>query len=203
MNRFGFLACILAIVLSVTTPAIAQRKGFNIYNAGGVPPSLKPSLVERLTLFAEFQRRGAWDKVAEMLGELSSGVSRSKYTVDEKQWVIERLQEKPMISFIPTAVSFSTANLNLPLRLRWWYVKGEAEFVHSRTERVVILAYRDRGEWYFQPMVVTSNGTIPLLKPASTKRPQGDTPVAASLIHKRFVLRALAFIRFSSSAITK
>jgi len=162
----------LAIVLTVTAPATGQRKGFNIYDAGGVPRSLQQSLVERLTLFTEFQRIGAWDKVAEMLGELSNGVSRSKYTVDQKQWVIERLKEKPMIRFAPKEVSFSTANMNLPLRLRWWYVEGEGEFLHSLRERVVILSYRDRGEWYFQPMVVTSNGTIPLLKPASNKHSQ-------------------------------
>jgi len=172
-KRLTVLAAVLILGnLCIASPVLSQRKDFNIYDGGRIPRSSQKRLVERLQLFTEYQRKNEWDKVSELLGGFISGASRIKYSVAQKEWIIERLQEKPLISFAPKNVSFSTAILDLPLARQWGYVEGDGEFINSGAaskEKAVIAPYRDEGEWYFSPMVVTSFGWEPLLKPASNK----------------------------------
>ena len=172
MDRLRILVYILALSLCTVTLVPAQCKEFNIYDAVHIPRSLQQSLVDRLMLFVELQPKGEWDRVADLLGPFSSiGRRRIKYSVAEKQWVIEKLKEKPLRNFIPRSVEFSTDSIDLPLNKRWWYVEGEGELFQSGIkEKVVILPYRNKGEWYFQPMVVISFSWAPLLKPAPNKR---------------------------------
>jgi len=148
----------------------AQRKDFNIYDAVRIPHSLQPSLIQRINSFVEAQRINQWDRVAEMLGPLSNSVRRSEYKSVEKEWIVEQLKAKPLLSFTPKVLSFSTASIDLPFAKRWWYIEGEGKFRDVGAERVVITTYRSNDEWYFQPMVVTESGWEPLLKPASNKR---------------------------------
>ena len=142
-----------------------------MYDRGLIPRELQPSLVQRLNSFVEAQGNNQPDKLAEMLGPFSSGVSRREYAPEEKEWVVQKLMERSLMSFTPLSVSFSTANLNRPFNKRWWYVEGEGKFRNSgKEEKVVMAVYRHNSEWYFEPMVVTEYGWEPLFKPASNNR---------------------------------
>ena len=171
LGRIGILLFAFFIAVCSSAAQIsAQRGDFNIYDAVRIPRSLQPSLIERLDSFVEAQHTGQWDKVAEMLGPFSSAVSRSQYRVSEKEWVVEKLRSRPMLSFIPKVLTFSTASIDLPLAKRWWNIEGEAEFRAGAKEKMVFALYRSSGEWYFQPMIVTAGAIEPLLKPPSNKR---------------------------------
>ena len=166
MQQLRILFCALVIAaLSGFGPVFAQRTDFNIYDRGRIPRSLQPPLTQRMNAFVEAQRDGHWDKITEMLGPFTSGIARTEYTSVEKEWIVQKLKERPLIGFTPKVVSFSTAILNRPPGKRWWYIEGEGEFLHSGKEKVVIAPYRYNNEWYFQPMVVTAIGIEPLLKP--------------------------------------
>jgi len=170
-NNASIVFCALLIAaLSVVGPILGQRTGFNIYDGGRIPRSMQSSLIERMNAFVEAQRDGRWDQVIEMLGPFSSSYSRREYTSVEKEWVVQKLKEKPLIKFTPRVVTFSTANFSRPLAKRSWYLEGEGEFLNSEKGKVVIALYRYNSEWYFQPMVVTAIGIEPLLKPAPIKR---------------------------------
>jgi hypothetical protein len=155
---------LLMLALNGFGSSLAQRTGFNIYDRGGIPRSLQPSLTQRLNAFVEAQRDGSGEKLCEMLGPFTSGHDRREYKGDEREWIVQKLKERHLISFRPKAVTFTTAILNRPPGKRWWYIEGEGEFLHSGTGKVVIAPYRYNGEWYFQPMVVTAIGIEPLLK---------------------------------------
>jgi hypothetical protein len=166
--RILFCALLIA-ALSCVVPVFAQRKDFNIYDGGVIPRSLQPSLIQRTNAYVEAQRDGSLDKVAELLGPLSNGYDRREHTSAEKEWVIQKLKEKPLLSFTPKDVSFSTANYNRPFAKRSWYLEGEGKFLNSEKEKVVITLYRHNSEWYFQPMVVNEIGIVPLLRPTPRK----------------------------------
>jgi hypothetical protein len=156
--------------LSTVGPLLAQRTGFNIYDGGRIPRSMQPSLIERMNAFVEAQREGRWEKVTELLGPFSSSYSRREYTSVEKEWVVRKLKEKPLVNFTPKVVTFSTANFTRPLGKRSWHLEGEGEFLNSKKGKVVIALYRYNSQWYFQPMVVTAIRIEPLLKPTSIQR---------------------------------
>ncbi|HSB28690.1 MAG TPA: hypothetical protein VLE19_12575 [Pyrinomonadaceae bacterium] len=171
MARFGILLFALLIAAFCgSAPLSAQRGDFNIYDAVRIPRSLQPSLILRINSFVEAQHANQWDTVAEMLGPFGSAVTRSEYQPGEKEWVVQKLKARSLLTFRPKVLSFSTASIDLPFAKRWWYIEGEGEFNKPATEKVVIAAYRSNAEWYFQPMVVTDVGWEPLLKPASNTR---------------------------------
>jgi hypothetical protein len=121
---------------------------------GSLPDELRPSLDDRLSTFVQAQDHGKWDLVASMLGRYRRGGSGDHlYTSEHKECLVSQMKAFPMISFTATGVHFSTEILSMPAARRWWYLPGEAVFggkVPGKQPSTVV-AYRDKGEWYFTP----------------------------------------------------
>ena len=93
-----------------------------------------------------------------MLGRFRrGGTGDYRYTVSHKKCLISQMQSLPMTSFVFSFndVIYSTEILSKPLEKRWWILNGEATFRkqsgESLTQKSVVYAYRDSGEWYFPP----------------------------------------------------
>jgi len=158
----------VALALAFSLPAAAHNRDSNIYDRGGIPRSLQPSLAERLNLFAEYQRSENWDKVSELLGPFFGERERRKYTDAQKQWMLTYMRRRPMTRFTPTLVTFTTAILSVPFSRRWWYIDGDAEYGGtSDLTRAQITAYRYRGNWYFSLREITDFGSKPVFPMAS------------------------------------
>jgi hypothetical protein len=121
----------------------------------GIPPELRSAMQERLSLFAQAQAEGRWDLVASMLGRYRrGGTGNHPYTQAHKECLISQMQSFPMTSFSVTRYEESTEVLSMPVGRRWWYLVGEAVFKTKSGEQkqeAAVVAYRDKGEWYFTP----------------------------------------------------
>lgn len=121
---------------------------------GSLPNELKPSLDARLSTFVQAQNDGKWDLVASMLGRYRrGGTGDHLYTPEHKMCLISQMQAFPMISFTVTGIRFSTEILSMPSSKRWWYLSGEAVLGGESPgkQSSYVVAYRDKGEWYFTP----------------------------------------------------
>ena len=146
--------------------------------SGVIPPELEKRLNERLQMYVEYQRNNEWDKVSELLGDYLGGGSKRKLSREQKGWIIAKLRERPMVGFTRQGVTFSTAILDKPVEAKWWYIEGAAEYQGGRgeQERAVILAYHDRGQWYFTPQVISQHGWRSLTPPGIYQRHTPDAP---------------------------
>ena len=134
----------------VTSGTLAQTR-----NDGTLPADLKPSLDARLTLFIQAQADGNWNNVGSMLGRYRmGGVGHHAITPESKACLVMQMKEIPMVAFKVRNYIFSTEILSLPLDKRSWNVVGEAVFRSTTGEQATqshIIAYRDKGEWFFSP----------------------------------------------------
>ncbi|MGH9761206.1 MAG: hypothetical protein ACREDR_12255 [Blastocatellia bacterium] len=143
-----------AFSLEPSARAQARRHPYS----GSIPEALRPSLDESLKHFVEAQSTGDWATVAKLLGRYRGGSRRTIYTRAHKECVISNMQTRPMRSFAIDHIGFSTQILSMPPGQRWWLLFGTAEFADqsghvtsSMTSSPRLIAYRDRGGWYFTP----------------------------------------------------
>ena len=145
-------AFVLPLVLLASSIATAQTP-----YRGELPTNLRPSLQERLSAFTQAQSDGNWDEVAHLLGRYRrGGTGDHLFTTTHKQCLISQMQELPLVafSFSFDGVMYSTEILSMPAGSRWWYLRGEGTFRRESGEskqQAQIVAYRDKGQWYFTP----------------------------------------------------
>jgi len=144
---------VLSVLLLIATVAICL--GENAQPTAKIPDELRPSLNARLQVFIQAQADGQWNQVSSMLGRYRrGGTGEHLYTPAHKVCLVSQMQAFPMTSFTSTGELYSTEILGVPAAKRWWYVKGEALFKPSSgqsKQNSYVVAYRDKGEWYFTP----------------------------------------------------
>lgn len=146
-DRTDSAICVALPVEGEATAASAQTKA-------SIPDELRTSLQSRLTLFTQAQADDRWDLVASMLGRYRGGSGHDPYTQAHKDCLISQMQSFPMVSFTVTDYRFSTEILGAPADRRWWYLVGDAVYrmkSGDQQQHSEMVAYRDKGEWYFTP----------------------------------------------------
>lgn len=121
-----------------------------------LPGDLRSSLEQRFSTFLSAQTEGHWGPVAELMG--------NRYTSSYKQCLVSRMRELRMLSFDFSIENLSTCTTTLgndsePVsRLAAeqlsWYLAGTGQFqtsAEASTEQTRVTAYRDHGQWYFEP----------------------------------------------------
>ena len=124
-----------------------------------LPDDLRSTLQSRLARFLSAQEQGQWDDVAELLGDQTL-FRESSY----KQCLVSRMQELRMVRFelLTPDLYTCTTQAELPsgavdrviAEQLSWSVIGTATFQTSSEswmEETKLVAYRDRGQWYFIP----------------------------------------------------
>jgi len=142
------------VLLLVSFSAAAQQNQPSSARLLGIPISLHSSLIEGIQQFVEAQRQGDWSQLAVLLGPFRNTSYGKRYTNKHKQCLIEQMKSAPMLSFVPTDVSFSSEILGRPLSRRWWNIGGIAEFTEDGLivrRGTTITAYRFGGRWFFSP----------------------------------------------------
>ncbi|HYM01008.1 MAG TPA: hypothetical protein VEZ90_18765 [Blastocatellia bacterium] len=154
-NTVGIIALVLSwpFCPDQSFRTAAQVRSRRRSSGGGIPAKLKVSLDERLQQFVQAQASGDWTTVSKMLGRYrGTGHRRTLYRASDKETLISHMQGSPMVSFTIDHIWFSTEILSLPASRRWWQLWGTAEFAGPAgrvTRKTMIVAYRDRGGWYF------------------------------------------------------
>jgi hypothetical protein len=124
--------------------------------SGKLPAGLRPSLDDGLRRFTQAQAAGDWGAVEKLLGRYYHDMSqRTLYKSAYKECLISHMQTSPLVSLALERIEFSTAILSTPAGRRWWSLIGTGEFFDPSgiaKHRTMIIAYRDRGGWYFTPL---------------------------------------------------
>lgn len=120
------------------------------------PEILRPQLDARLQTFTEAQANGDWKTVEDLLGKYRRGGSYLTYTPSHRACLIEEMKRFPMIGFEYKVQDrfFSDEILTTAPERRWWTLVGDATFRQDGKEtkrQMYLVAYRDRGDWYFTP----------------------------------------------------
>jgi hypothetical protein len=151
---FSWLGCLLFIII-IAFPAYNQRKDWNVYDAGNIPRSLQAGLRKRLDLFVEYHKTKQWDKLSAMRGDFYSGYNRKRYTPADKRKVIaQQGNSREWLNFTLEKITFSASTVALPLRKRWWYIEGSAEYLidgKAVQRHIRFIVYFHKGEWFFSP----------------------------------------------------
>lgn len=125
-----------------------------------VPRHLQERLARRIQAFVRCQQTEEWDEVAGLLGRF--GWRRETYNPEQKRSILEGLQEKPIVSFTPLCLTFSTEIIDKPLSGKWWHIHAKVEEHEAAEFGTTLEAYLDEGEWYFVPTGLTSDCRISL-----------------------------------------
>jgi hypothetical protein len=135
---------------------------------------LRIHLLDRINQFSEYQKVENWEKVDEFLGDyfFGFGWERSKYTKQQKQWMMKRLQSKKLISFTPEKIHYISSNNGLPLNKRYWMITGKISYLED--EKVIVndiglIAYLHNDEFYFTPLEVSNIGMDLVIPPLDQK----------------------------------
>lgn len=145
--------CVLLLLPSVCwgQSASAPRQR---YAGTKIPSRLQASLDDGLRRFVEAQANDDWNAVADLLGRFRGGARGVPFTQSHKECLLSQMRALPITSFITEQVSYSTEILSTPAGQRWWYLMGTAEFLTQAgvtKARTHLIAYLDRGRWYFTP----------------------------------------------------
>jgi len=122
------------------------------------PAELKPALEIRLNSFLSAQADGRWQDIPYLLGDYRRGYFSGylKFTQSHKTCLVSEMQKFPMVSFNYTIQDspYSSEILMTPAGRRWWRLVGEGTFrigTKIITQQTWLIAYRDRGDWFFSP----------------------------------------------------
>jgi hypothetical protein len=81
---------------------------------------------------------------------------RIYYTDEQKKVWVEEIRQRPILSFEAHGSVGSTANFSLPLSLRWWWLKGCAEFNEAnqiqKADAVVTVSFQR--QWRFSSITI-------------------------------------------------
>jgi hypothetical protein len=146
------------------------------------PESLRPSLDSRLRSFTKAQAEGDWGKVALMLGRYRRDGNYLLYTPSHRACLINQMKQFPMIDFQYKVrdSSFSSEILSTPPERKWWMLIGEAttrQESKESTTHMYLMAYRDRGDWYFTPPPIDNRSATLHLTAEQLTTDQKDTVV--------------------------
>lgn len=159
ITKTFFLVSIVTFIVS----ANGQNKSLN-----GLTQSQFDRLNERLNLFIQYQREQQLDKVEELLGDFYNTDPREKYSIEQKQWVMEKIKVSRVIDFDFQNFIITTRIFSFPFELRWWNIEGLAKFSSDENSvrlKSTIIAYRQNGDWYFIPSVFNECNELKIISP--------------------------------------
>ncbi len=156
MARTQWFVAGAVLALFVTSRSAAQSDKPWLF-----PQQLRPAMEARLQQFIAAQSEGRWDDVSTLLGSYRYGTLAGPmpYTPAHKACLASQMQASPLVEFTFSIQEspFSSAILTTPAGRRWWTLVGDGVISgRSETERrrVSVVAYRDRGTWFFTPQYI-------------------------------------------------
>lgn len=157
----------LAAVSVLAFWPLASRAQSRPEQLRSVPSEIRTRLAQRLDDFSDAQRTGSWSTVSDLLGEHFYGLGweRTKYSPEQKEWMLTILKQAPMLGFIAHSAGYSSAILTFPLGLKYWIIQGAARYSTESDAKelpMMLIAYRDKGEWYFSPFYRNDCGELRL-----------------------------------------
>ena len=151
-------ACLIFMcALNVAASAQEEKRPRDL-RLFGVSRKLHARLEERLSQFIECQRSLECQALDRFVASFyfSDPDHKKSYPPSEKQKLIERIKQRPILALTVRQAVGSTANFSEPLRRRTWWIEGCAEFseegqIQKAEARVHIYFQRD---WLFSPITV-------------------------------------------------